>query len=127
RPHSQRTVRGRRGRRDAQNPRRSGRTVAKGTRRMSALVLELPLGEPVETRERRRVPRLEAGDVHVWQVLLDAPLSGLDHEVLSDDERERAERFRFQRDRMRFVAGRARLRRILGTYLDREPATLVFI
>ena len=67
-------------------------------------------------------------DVHVWR-------AGLDHEpecierlaaLLSDDERARAERFHFERDRSRFIAGRATLRAILGRYIACDPAALTF-
>jgi 4'-phosphopantetheinyl transferase len=46
--------------------------------------------------------------------------------TLSPDERTRAERFVFPRDRSRFAAGRGILRDILGRYLDGEPRTVGF-
>ena len=45
---------------------------------------------------------------------------------LSPDERERADRFVFARDRDRFVAGRAFLRLLLAQYLGCEPRALRF-
>jgi 4'-phosphopantetheinyl transferase len=52
---------------------------------------------------------------------LDAPA----HEAcLSHAERQRARRFRFERDRRRFVAGRARLRELLGARLGVQPAAV---
>ena len=72
-------------------------------------------------------PPLEADDVHVWRVDLDAAAHhAAAGSVLSEDERARAARFHFERDRRRFVAGRAALRTILATYLDRAPTHLVF-
>lgn len=41
--------------------------------------------------------------------------------VLSADERSRAERFAFDRDRSRYIVGRAGLRRLLGERLSVEP------
>jgi len=62
--------------------------------------------------------------VHVWQWDLDAGEHGdFDRywEMLSTEERERADRFRFEKHRCRFVAGRGELRRILGGYLAVSP------
>jgi 4'-phosphopantetheinyl transferase len=44
--------------------------------------------------------------------------------LLSAEELERAARFRFERDRRRFVAGRAMLRTLAGAALGVEPASL---
>jgi 4'-phosphopantetheinyl transferase len=44
--------------------------------------------------------------------------------VLSSDERERARRFRFERDRCRFIVGRARLRQMLAVRLGVAPAAI---
>ncbi|CAA9549445.1 MAG: hypothetical protein AVDCRST_MAG19-668, partial [uncultured Thermomicrobiales bacterium] len=70
---------------------------------------------------------LGADAVHVWRAALDRPgeLPGL-LAALSADERERAGRFRADRDRGRFVAARGLLREILGRYLGREPGSLRF-
>jgi len=46
--------------------------------------------------------------------------------VIGADERARAERFRFPRDRRRFVVRRARLRQLLGAWVGRAPAALTF-
>lgn len=69
-------------------------------------------------------PRLAAGEVHLWRVGLGA---GADVAVLSEDERVRAARFRFDCDRARYVAARVALRTILGAYLGKPPAQLGFI
>lgn len=71
---------------------------------------------------------LEDDDVHVWRADLDQPepfirqLAG----ALSDDERERADRFRFDVHRNHFIVGRGLLREILGRYLNLEPGRLQF-
>lgn len=46
--------------------------------------------------------------------------------TLSPDEKERAERFRFERDRWRFLVRRGMLRLILSRYAGLEPAQLLF-
>lgn len=44
--------------------------------------------------------------------------------LLSVEERRRADRFLFARDRNRFIAARATLRQLLGARLDADPAAL---
>lgn len=66
--------------------------------------------------------------VHVWRTGLDqctARLRRLERN-LSADEWARAARFRFTRDRERFVAARGLLREILSLYLDVEAVQLSF-
>jgi medium-chain acyl-[acyl-carrier-protein] hydrolase len=73
-------------------------------------------------------PALGAGDVHVWRVSLDQPEECRSElrELLSADEKERARRFYFPRDRDRFVVGRGTLRALLGRYLSHKPRRLHF-
>lgn len=47
--------------------------------------------------------------------------------LLSDDERARAGRFVFDRDRRRFILGRSRLRQFLAARLDTAPAAIDFV
>lgn len=67
-----------------------------------------------------------SNDVHVWCASLDELKTCLQPlaRTLSDDERERARRFCFTRDRERFVAARGVLRTILGRYLGMAPEQL---
>jgi 4'-phosphopantetheinyl transferase len=51
--------------------------------------------------------------VDLWRIDLDRPIAGA-AEMLSAEERSRASRFVFDRDRVRFVAGRAACRVILA-------------
>lgn len=71
---------------------------------------------------------LGSGEVHVWRVDLDAPGADGDAEAagLSADERARAARFHFARDRERFLRGHAALRHLLAGYAGREPHALIF-
>ena len=79
-------------------------------------------GTPPEFVEARR------DEVHVWRVSLDVAPSCLQSLslILSADERDRAERFRFQRDRQHFIASRAFLRILIGRYLQRESSQVKF-
>jgi len=67
-------------------------------------------------------------EAHLWRVDL-AAVAEAEHrwiEALSADERARATRFHFSRDRQYFTATRALLRMILGSYLGSDPRALVF-
>jgi 4'-phosphopantetheinyl transferase len=66
--------------------------------------------------------------VHIWSAPLELtpPSMSSLREALTTDELCRAESFRFERDRMHFIAGRGLLRVILGRYLNRKPAHLCF-
>jgi 4'-phosphopantetheinyl transferase len=72
--------------------------------------------------------RLRPDEVHVWSTDLDRPpeIVGELRAVLSDDELERARRFRFDRDRNRYTVGRATLRMLLARYLQAAPEKLRF-
>jgi 4'-phosphopantetheinyl transferase len=71
---------------------------------------------------------LPDGELHVWCASLDAQPSQLQSflSLLAPDEIGRAQRFRFQKDRDRFIVARGILRTILGDYLDEHPARLSF-
>ena len=65
-------------------------------------------------------------DVHVWHGTLTQPPAAVADaaSLLCDDERARAARFRFERDRLRYIAGRAQLRLLLARYLRQPAASL---
>lgn len=92
---------------------------------MNPTTLETSTPSPALDTDRPAWPRLLPGEVHVWQALLDDNDYQRDYALLSADEKERASHYRFERDRVHFVAGRARLRMILGRYLDRDPGEIV--
>jgi len=73
-------------------------------------------------------PEIAENEVHLWCACLDAPARVADdfRRLLSVEELDRAARFRFDRDRERFVAARGFLRVILGRYLRVEPGRLRF-
>ncbi len=66
--------------------------------------------------------------IHVWAVRLDAATVDLDRPgaLISLDERERAERFKFERDRRRYLVAHVALHEILQRYLPIVPAGLSF-
>jgi 4'-phosphopantetheinyl transferase len=73
--------------------------------------------------------RLARDEVHCWYVDLDvAPATEAGcRRTLRRDERRRSARFRFDRDRRRFVVAHAALRGLLGRYLGTHPGRLTFV
>jgi len=71
------------------------------------------------------VGRLADDEVHVVSVRVDSATEA-DTAVLNADERTRASRFVFTRDRDRFVAAHACLRRVLARCLGCAPHDLIF-
>ena len=77
-----------------------------------------------EPPERLAAP--SGSNIHIVKlVLADAGGDEL-RAVLREDERDRADKFRFDRDRSRFIAARAGLRQILATCLNCDPHEPVF-
>lgn len=73
------------------------------------------------------LPALADDAVHVWVADASGPVEHSDHAVLSADERERARRFRFDRDRRCFTHTRSLARYLVAGYLgDVDPAAIVF-
>lgn len=71
---------------------------------------------------------ISSAEVHVRHASLEQPAAHVNQlaQMLSCDERARAERFHFERDRRRFVVAQGLLRMLLGKYLDIEPHQLQF-
>jgi 4'-phosphopantetheinyl transferase len=78
--------------------------------------------------ERNVAPELLPGQVHVWSASLNPSSEEFEtySEILSRDEKQRAERFRFPVHRNRFIAGRGVLREMLGEYLEIFPGDIEF-
>ncbi len=71
---------------------------------------------------------LARDDIHVWAAPLCVDSAVLEHfrTTLSPEEKDRAERFKFEKHRNRFIAGRGALRDVIGHYLNTKPADLRF-
>jgi 4'-phosphopantetheinyl transferase len=87
--------------------------------------------EPVEwlgSASVDSIGRLAKNECHVWRIDLGEVLSSAKplQAMLSDDERARANRFRFAQDKLRYIAGRSALRMILANYLDVPPSRVEF-
>ena len=73
-------------------------------------------------------PLLKPGEVHVWLFDLDGSGQSIPEweRLLSGDETIRSKLFRFERDRLRFVARRGILRQLLGQYTGLDPAQIAY-
>lgn len=71
---------------------------------------------------------ISPSEVHVWRAELDRHSTDIQQliQVLSHDEQQRAERFRFEKDREKFVIARGLLRMILARYLSASPDRVLF-
>lgn len=69
------------------------------------------------------------GEIHLWRAFLDCGPTALERlaKTLSHDERERASKFGYRRDRDRFVSARGILRDILGRYLRTSSRAVQFV
>ncbi len=66
--------------------------------------------------------------VDIWQANLNLSSQQLQqfYSTFSPDEQQRAQRFRFERDRHQYIAARGILRSLLGQYTNTHPAELEF-
>ncbi len=71
---------------------------------------------------------LPDNQVHLWRASLELPTSCAQslESSLTPDERQRADRFHFDKDRRHFIVARGVLRDILSRYLATEPGQLRF-
>lgn len=83
---------------------------------------------PVSAMQRVPLPETVPAGVEVWRfrLNLDMPIQARDLSVLSADEHVRALRFHRHEDRVRAVATRAALRRLLASCVRRTPESLCF-
>jgi 4'-phosphopantetheinyl transferase len=67
-------------------------------------------------------------EAHVWRATIAWPEAAAHRfqQSLAADERDKMERFRFEKDRRRYLVGRGLLRSLLGRYLDVVPQALRF-
>ena len=75
-----------------------------------------------------KVTPLPTGVVHLWKKFFDASPEEMEqcYEVLSPEERTRAQRFLVEPPRRAFILTRGTLRLLLGNYLNTAPSDLSF-
>jgi 4'-phosphopantetheinyl transferase len=71
---------------------------------------------------------LQPGEIHVWWRDISNSIQDVEplRKTLSEDELERAARFRFDRDRDEFVIGRGTLRKLVGEYQHQAASKVRF-
>lgn len=71
---------------------------------------------------------LSETDIHIWRAGLESDVLQIQNlrRILSPDEQNRADRFYFERDRTRFIAGHGFLRIILSRYSGIPPEKILF-
>lgn len=86
------------------------------------------MANSVDWTEPRTVPVLGKDEVHVWLASLDAKPDEVSryYQVLSEDERDRADRYRFEWVRTHFIKGRWLLRQLLSHYVAISASDLKF-
>lgn len=67
-------------------------------------------------------------EVHVWRAEVDRPSAEIEQffQILAPDEQQRSQRFRFEKDRKKFVIARGLLRIILARYLSVSSDRVLF-
>jgi 4'-phosphopantetheinyl transferase len=72
---------------------------------------------------------LAPGEIHLWAVGLEvsAPTLTALERLLSDDQRQRAARFRYREHRERYSVSWGFVRLLLGLYLEQQPGDLEFV
>jgi 4'-phosphopantetheinyl transferase len=114
----------------AQREQSSRRRKAGRLRRVAGEGARVPSinGRVSDVVSSQHVSVLPDDHVHVWRVPLNhsSEDTTLSLDVLSPDERKKAARFRFAKDKNQFVQARAALRFILGQYLNVTPQDLEF-
>ncbi|MDE5094433.1 MAG: 4'-phosphopantetheinyl transferase, partial [Trichodesmium sp. St11_bin5] len=71
---------------------------------------------------------LSENNVHIWSTNLKLSSDKIEElsTILSPDEKNRANKFYFEKDKNRFIIARGTLRTILSRYLNIEPKKLQF-
>jgi 4'-phosphopantetheinyl transferase len=74
------------------------------------------------------VPDLALDQIHVWRVPLNQTPTRIPElkTILSAEERDRADRFHFEKDRHQFIESRATLRLLLSQYLNVAPEGIAY-
>jgi len=72
---------------------------------------------------------IEDNNIHIWQLTVKDFISEIDDflQILSNDEKKRAKRFKFPQHRDNYIITHGVLRKLLGQYLNQPPQDIIFI
>jgi 4'-phosphopantetheinyl transferase len=89
---------------------------------------EMQFQSPESTLELRARERVPDGEIHVWPLALIGTETARASfaSLLSEEERARAGRYYFERDRKSFVFARGQMRHLLALYCGADAASLRF-
>ena len=95
---------------------------------MTMAETQIEIAEVWDAAHVARPMALPPGIVHLWWLRLDVSQQNVNvcYELLSNDERERADRFRVVGPREAFILTRGTLRSLLAHYLEEKPSELRF-
>ena len=87
------------------------------------------MSNPVHWVSPPPIVNLREDELHLWCVSLDQEAVSVERfrGMLAEQEEAQADRYRFPRDRSRFIVGRGVLRELLGLYLKRPPESLLIL
>src|SRR5271156_5628092 len=87
------------------------------------------MNSTIEWSSPATTPGLASREIHVWRASLstDEPTLRRLEATLADQEKARAARFIFERDRDRYIAARGIVRDLLGQYLRCAPQSIEFV
>ena len=88
----------------------------------------LPFTHVAPSTQSQSIP-IERADVHVWAFTLRESNAIVEAwtQLLSDDEKLRADRFVRRRDRARWIVAHGVLRHVLGRYCGVDPRAIAFV
>ena len=72
--------------------------------------------------------RINSQNIHVWKTYLEQSDIKIkdSFKILNEEEKNKAQRFRFEKHQQRFIIARSSLKRILSIYLSISPQTINF-
>jgi 4'-phosphopantetheinyl transferase len=78
---------------------------------------------------RKEIRELKPDELHIWSCSLLEKTYDVDYlrAILSEDEREKAKKFKFLKDQQLFIIGRGYLRCLLALYLNQPPKDIKIV